>query len=786
MHNPNPPVRRGARALLLIAACAAVFATSDAVAATAPMPSPAAIAAQRTADNHLSTRRVSPRDLPPIGEVSRTAFDYNLSPHADSRPAPPAVRQACDFTALANATDAAFVSAVRASPIDCVNGDLFAPPADQALAIFGEAKMIAVANAMQGDAATYPGDNTHQMRQLVMFLRAGYYVQWQHRDEPGWAYTGALKSAAGNAIAAFGANSHFLDVNEGHGVILGEVITLIHSSHTFGQNVGLMRRLLDAYGPSFSGWAMRNSITSAHNVLYNGRDDAEFQAAVRADPQIIVSLANLIINQRNDLGDPAAGYPETADAPRQYILIDSVRELTRFTDAAYGATRDVGRAQVKRIIDQFPLVGRGGVLKVVAASVVDPWNYDEGNCSYYGVCGFHDELDQNLLAAPVDCGTSIRIRAQGLTPSQLTSACQTMQAEENFFHTKLQTNRQPVANDNNAVLEVVVFNTADDYRTYSYVMFGNATNNGGIYLEGDPAAPGNVPRFFCYEVYRAWGIWNLTHEYVHYLDGRFNMHGNFCNNYPTGDRCGVPTAPRESAVWYMEGIAEYIAFSFANEPSFRAPWAALNEDADLARVLRMDYDSSNLYGWGYLATRYLFEHQREKFDAVVSLFRAGSYVPGYGNWQDAIGTSLNGEFANWVDCYLESNGDMNGQCVPDRLFQGTFDPPPPAPECTSSDPHTIEGNCRRSNIASSTSTYFWVWVPGGSQVLTVLTSEGTGNADIYVGYNRWTSPTDFDARSIGPDNTENLTIYAPAMGWWHIHVKAQTAFTGLSVFAKVE
>ena len=57
----------------------------------------------------------------------------------------------------------------------------------------------------------------------------------------------------------------------------------------------------------------------------------------------------------------------------------------------------------------------------------------------------------------------------------------------------------------------------------SISIYGIDTNNGGMYLEGDPAAAGNQPRFIAYEaewVRPAFQIWNLNHEYTHYLDGR--------------------------------------------------------------------------------------------------------------------------------------------------------------------------------------------------------------------------------------------------------------------------
>ncbi|MFP3344697.1 collagenase, partial [Halomonas sp. SIMBA_159] len=83
--------------------------------------------------------------------------------------------------------------------------------------------------------------------------------------------------------------------------------------------------------------------------------------------------------------------------------------------------------------------------------------------------------------------------------------------------------------DYNDSVEVIVFNTNADYVSYSNFLFGNTTNNGGQYLEGNPANPDNQARFVAYrnEYAEGYSILNLEHEYVHYLDGRFNLYGDF-------------------------------------------------------------------------------------------------------------------------------------------------------------------------------------------------------------------------------------------------------------------
>ena len=44
-------------------------------------------------------------------------------------------------------------------------------------------------------------------------------------------------------------------------------------------------------------------------------------------------------------------------------------------------------------------------------------------------------------------------------------------------------------------------------------------------------------------------VWNLQHEYVHHLDGRFNLAGNF----------GDDQVFSHKTIWWTEGLAEYVS-----------------------------------------------------------------------------------------------------------------------------------------------------------------------------------------------------------------------------------
>ncbi len=229
------------------------------------------------------------------------------------------------------------------------------------------------------------------------------------------------------------------------------------------------------------------------------------------------------------------------------------------------------------------------------------------------------KLESRILPVVHDCSPSLRIRAQEMTADQLTATCVSLANQDAYFHSVVK-DSGPVANDYNTMLEVDVFNSSADYKAYAGKIYGIDTNNGGMYLEGDPAKTGNQPRFICYErtdVSPGWQIWNLNHEYTHYLDGRFDLYGDFNASQTT------PT------VWWGEGIAEYISYSYRGVTYSNALAEAGKHTYSLRTLFDTTYDNSDVnrtYNWGYLAVRYMNESHPADVSTVLGYYRTGNWT----------------------------------------------------------------------------------------------------------------------------------------------------------------
>lgn len=539
---------------------------------------------------------------------------------------------ACDTGLFASSSGAALVNAVKASTSDCINS-LFSISGSTAGAIFSESKMVTIADAFRNTAATYNGTNSTSALQLVMFLRAGYYVNYYDSASTG-VYGTALKTSIRAALDAFVNNGNFGLVNDAHGETLSEFVTLIDSASENARYLNsVVKKLLTSYNSTYTNyWWMMSATNNVFTILFRGHQNADFQALVKTDTSIIDTLYNFANWNFSLLG-----------TDNGYLVSNAGREMGRFLQYADNTPiKTLAKARTKALIDQSSITGSTAALWVGLGEQVD--YYDKANCSYYGMCDFSARLAANVLPISYSCSPTLRLKAQSLTQAQLTEACSIVGGEESYFHTKVASGKIPVANDNNTQLEMVVFSSSQDYGTYAGAIYGIDTNNGGMYLEGDPSVVGNQPRFIAYQaewMLPKFEIWNLTHEYIHYLDGRYDMYGDF------GAAMGV------NSVWWVEGFAEYISYGYRNLAYDGAKTQAALGTYNLSTIFNNDYNSgqTRVYNWGYLGVRYMFEKQRPKVSNILGYFRPGNYT-GYSAYManSSMASSMDADFKNWLPC----------------------------------------------------------------------------------------------------------------------------------------
>lgn len=730
---------------------------SPQVPVAAPAPAPAAATAPADADDAPEPDHVRASALPvdergpaPASDAARKR-DYDEPAEGSAAPA-----AACDPADFTSRTGSALVQQIKASDAACVN-TLFGLTGENARLAFREAQMVTVASALRDASAAYPGNGSTGVPQLVLYLRAGYYVQWYNEPAVG-PYGPTLTTAIRSGLDAFFASPRSRDVTDANGEALSEAVILIDSSQENARYLLVVNRLLTGYDTSYNAlWNMRAAVNNTFTVLFRGHQLPAFVAAVTANRNTADTVHSFTSRNLALLGTDHA-----------FLVTNAGRELARFL--SYEALRAGVRPQVKGLLDRTSITGATAPLWVGLAESAN--YYDAGNCAYFATCDLPDRLDRAVLPVRHDCSGSLRIRAQEMSAAQLASTCASLAGQDAFFH-GIARDDGPVAGDLNTRLEVVVYNSSDDYGTYAGAMFGIDTNNGGMYLEGDPSAAGNQPRFIAYEA--EWlrpdfQIWNLNHEYTHYLDGRFTMAGDFADGMTT------PT------VWWVEGFAEYVSYSYRRLTYDAAIAEAGKRTYPLSALFDTTYDNSDstrIYRWGYLAVRYMVQSHRADLDTVLRHYRAGNWNAARTHLKTTIGTRYDAGWNAWLTaCAAGDCGEATNPPDPTD--------PPELPECTLPERTRLDRNCARSGVSARAGDYAYLtlYVPAGTTKLRISTHGGTGNADLYHRAGSWPSKTDFTHRSAKPGNAETVTVNNPTPGWNYISVAAEQTVSGLVVSAE--
>ncbi|MFE7530300.1 collagenase [Kitasatospora sp. NPDC057542] len=743
-----------------------------------------------------------------------------------------ATAQSCTPADFGSRSGADLVSFVESSTTDCVN-TLFNVTGTDAGNIFKESKMLTVANAFQAMAGSYTGDNSTAILQLVLFQRAGWYVQSYNSGAVG-PYDAALSSASKAALDAFFASPHRTDVNDNNGVVLNEVLVLTDSANLQGSYLGVYKQVLNGYNSSYNAYPKMlkavNAVLSA--PLWRGNWNPDFVNAVAADPSIGVALGDFALNHKDLLGTPNA-----------YLDVNAGNDLGRMagdSPAVEAALKD----KVKAVLDGVQITGATGPLYVHTAFQAN--SFDPGQCSYYGICDLPAKLTAAVLPNQLVCDNRT-IQTEALSPADLAAVCASLRGEDTFFH-KLVKDNGPIPGQYDKELTLAVFANQADYLTYSWAIFNNSTDNGGQTVM-DPTDPNN--RAVCVMYQKSWNdgftgnVWNLNHEYTHYLDNIYDLKGNFSTEISVPD------------IWWIEGVAEYESYAYRGTTDTQAMAEAAKHTYKLSTVFQNTYGNSDTvrtYPWGYLAVRYMFEKHPADIDAMLAHFRTGDYQGGYAVY-NGIGTGYDADFDAWLDacaggaCYAAGPTALFGQTVngptvtlTDKSVQtgpgqitawhwtfgdgsssdqqspthtyaaaGTYTvaltvtdstgktASTPAsvtvtsgsgsgggttpPTCTDPRTDALGQNCSRANLSATAGNldYLYVYLPAGTSTLKITTTGGTGTAYLYYNDSTWASPSAYTASSTNAGTTQSITVTNPTAGYRYVSLYAKTDFSGVTV-----
>ncbi|MGA5822823.1 collagenase [Kitasatospora sp. NPDC094028] len=777
-------------------------------------------------DAQTQQGRLAPAQLPPRSPQSAAPKAPTPKLAKATGTANPAVRAAstsCTPADFSSRTGADLVAYVQGASVDCISS-LFHLTGRAANGVFKQSQMIAVANGLRSAAATYTGDNSTGIYQLVYFLQAGYFVQYYDSNDVG-PYDSTLTGAVQAALDTLVASPHFLDVNDGNGQVAGQAMILTDSANLQAHFLGTYQRVLNAYDSTWdSSWYMVNFANSVYTPIFRGHQNADYVAAVTADPSIINTLDAFALKHKGMLG-----------GTNSFLASNAGLETARFVE--HPALVNTVRPLAKGLLDISSITGPTAGLWVGVANQVA--FYDQANCSYYGVCDLSAKLKAAALPISHTCDATHSILAQSLTDADLAAVCASLQNQDTFVH-KLVKDNGPIPGQYENSLQMVVFASPLDYQTYAPGIYDVSTNNGGITLIGDPTKADNQPLSLTYQNgndgFTA-GIWNLNHEYTHALDGRLDMKGNFTQQISVPD------------VWWIEGVAEYVSYTYRGVTDTGAMAEAPKHTYQLSTLFQNTYDNSDTtrtYPWGYLAVRFMEEKHPDVISTMLSHFRTGDYAGGYATY-NSIGTAYDAEFNTWLDacaagaCQASSTPTAAFAAAPSGLTVNFADQSTESGSgsltswawnfgdgatsttqspshtysaagsytvsltvtdnggrtnsisqsvtvtgpnaCTAADTRVLDKNCSRTGQSATAGNlqYYYIYLPAGNTTLKVNSSGGTGTAYLLYNPNTWATPNAYTNGSTNAGTNQSLTVTNTTAGYRYISLYAQTDFSGVTI-----
>lgn len=705
---------------------------------------PSVTGADTVTDLKQTADRSTPVPAPLRGAPVKLAASKPSHPAPKATSATNAAVTSCTTADFANRSGSNLVSFIES--VDwyaCIN-PLFSLSGSDANAVFSETKMVTVANAVNSSAASYTGDDSTGLYELLYFMRAGYFVQSQPNSGVP-AYDSTLANAIRAGLTTLFNSPHFSDVSAGNGQVLGEAVITTDSSGLQASFLSVYSRILTSYTSAWDAYSsMDDELNNVYTPLWNGNWNPAFVTAVTNNPTITDTLSDFALKHLSMLG----GSNDVLDS-------NAGNDLARMVGIT--ALQSKIRPLVRGLLNASSITGPTASLWVHVA--YQAGQYDTASqCSYYGTCNLTAQL--TAAALPISYGCSnFTILAESLTAQQQSAVCSSLADEVPYFE-NLDRASGPIPGQYFHV-KMVIFGSRADYVTYSWAIFGNDTNNGGETLTGNPSDPNNVAYSILYQWPTDNGFtadaWNLNHEFAHIQQSVYDMKGDFGSQIAVND------------VWWIEGQAEYVSYTYRGVTDTEAATEAAKHTYTLSQLFQNNYtvdDTTRTYPWGYLAVRYMFEKHPDVINSMLSHFRTGDYTGGYAVY-NSIGTAYDADFNSWLDI-VASGGSTGG---------GTL------PACSDSNAQAMGQNCSRSNQSETAGNtdYLWIHLPAGTTTLTVTTSGGTGNAALYYDPDTWAGPNSYTARSTNSGTTQSITITNTSAGYRYISLYAVSDFSGVTV-----
>jgi microbial collagenase len=729
----------------------------------------------------LSPKETAERDVlqekQPAKKLTKSVKTLTLSKSLVTLDSATAI-EGCSDSVFTSLTGTELLNALRNNGDVCIDTLFNDKPETLVLGAYSDANFATVINEIKAQTLTYNGTDTDDyLSAMFYWLKAYAYYDYRRFVTP------ASQQSMTDAVNALYANSHFFDKTAANALVVRNATSIIKNAEIGANLVHITKAVLKRFDESYEN--VDNWGTAVSPLFWQSLNSCASDETCRSQehtPALITNISQFIYSNIDWLSKP----------DNDYHLFNLGFQLVGLTkgknDPHYAAIEAQLILEINKVLNTFgPL--ETDKARTLYMAVFESIDYNKA-CEIFDTCDLKEGLIELVLNDRMICPSgTLYIWAQDMTQSQLEWTCNSLGAHETYFHETLKTNEIPVTPDDNDKLHMIIFNDKTEWVTYGGALFGVSTSNGGTYREGDPSKNGAEATFYAYEDVPErpiFDVWNLRHEYIHYLEGRFISKGDFRES----DDAGRTT-------WFGEGIAEYISLRDCNAGAIAE---AQTGDYALSAIFNNEYGvgQTRIYDWGYLANRYMYERENTQFFAMLEVLKEGDFeayrTDMVDPWID--NKSFDADFATWLTT-LESTG-----CTVDTTRPESPIEPVNVDDIQGSDVPVIDA-CALGRTPTSTNpkaghamclvdkadgglVQLGLRVPNGlvNVSLEITLRHGSGNADLLHRWDARPSSTISDHSSTGVSNDETILVSPVAAGWNYIHVPAANEFSNVTLLAR--
>ncbi len=426
---------------------------------------------------------------------------------------------------------------------ECIGRPLFAYSSTDTKKIFSSSNMTTIFREAKDAAIAYDGTYDNGMYGYLLYMHVARFMEFFYPNDV--ALDNYHQQDFNAACEELAKNSHLFDQNQEAYNVLYEYLICLDNNGLRHEQFAL-DVLVDVFDnlTTTDSWKNINDeeILRDYSKAYNqgffllfrgtgsdtGGDDA-FWTTLPNNSPLTDALARVSIDEEL-----------LANEDLSYIVKNAVTELTRMAHVPNVWTNI--EDHIVAIADANERLSIQWVNAVLAIN-----NY--GDCTESGLCmtreALVEELEDYLFPNryKFDDGKLVFKSPMDADKAQnLYHAVKQVQAQ--FF--KITQTDEPVTGDVNESLNLIVFGNNQQYVDYAPFLYGIATNNGGMYIEG-------ASTFYTFDRNYGLSLESLfRHEYVHYLQGRYWIPGYWGQN---------PFYNNNRLVWFEEGGAELFAGS---------------------------------------------------------------------------------------------------------------------------------------------------------------------------------------------------------------------------------